>query len=79
MNGVLESRSAHCRSIGEQREFVRTIESSGQNLLAIINDILDFSKIEAGAMTLENIPFDLSDAIEEVVAPWRKQGRAEGP
>jgi signal transduction histidine kinase/CheY-like chemotaxis protein len=52
----------------EQRDFVRTIERSGQNLLAIINDILDFSKIEAGAMTLENIPFDLSDAIEEVVA-----------
>jgi two-component system, sensor histidine kinase and response regulator len=51
----------------EQRDFVRTIERSGQNLLAIINDILDFSKIEAGAMTLENIPFDLSDAIEEVV------------
>ncbi len=52
----------------EQRDFVRTIERSGQNLLAIINDILDFSKIEAGAMSLENIPFDLSDAIEEVVA-----------
>jgi signal transduction histidine kinase/ActR/RegA family two-component response regulator len=51
----------------QQREFVRTIERSGQNLLAIINDILDFSKIEAGAMTLENIPFNLSDAIEEVV------------
>jgi PAS domain S-box-containing protein len=52
----------------EQRDFVRIIEMSGQNLLAIINDILDFSKIEAGAMTLENIPFDLSDAIEEVAA-----------
>jgi PAS domain S-box-containing protein len=52
----------------EQRDFVGTIERSGQNLLAIINDILDFSKIEAGAMNLENIPFDLSDALEEVVA-----------
>ena len=51
----------------EQRDFVRTIESSGQNLLAIINDILDFSKIEAGAMTMENISFDLSEAVEEVV------------
>jgi CheY-like chemotaxis protein len=59
----------------EQRDFVRTIERSGQNLLAILNDILDFSKIEAGAMTLENIPFDLSDAIEEVVALMA--GRAE--
>jgi PAS domain S-box-containing protein len=52
----------------EQREFVRTIENSGQSLLAIINDILDFSKIEAGAMALENIPFDLANAVEEVVA-----------
>ncbi|HME39914.1 MAG TPA: ATP-binding protein [Steroidobacteraceae bacterium] len=59
----------------EQREFVRTIERSGQNLLAIINDILDFSKIEAGAMTLENIPFNLSEAIEEVAGLMA--GRAE--
>ena len=70
MNGVLGFANLlrDTRLDEEQREFVRTIESSGQNLLAIINDILDFSKIEAGAMTLENIPFDLSDAIEEVVA-----------
>jgi len=59
----------------EQRDFVRTIETSGQNLLAIINDILDFSKIEAGAMTLEKIPFDLSEAVEEVVALM--SGKAE--
>ena len=52
----------------EQRDFLRNIENSGQNLLGIINDILDFSKIEAGAMTLENIPFDLADAVDEVVA-----------
>ena len=52
----------------EQIEFVRTIESSGKDLLGIINDILDFSKVEAGAMTLENIPFDLAESIEEVVA-----------
>src|SRR6202789_1225769 len=70
MNGVLGFANLlrDTRLDEEQRDFVRTIESSGQNLLAIINDILDFSKIEAGAMTLENIPFDLSDAIEEVVA-----------
>jgi PAS domain S-box-containing protein len=52
----------------EQHDFLRNIENSGQNLLGIINDILDFSKIEAGAMTLENIPFDLADAFDEVVA-----------
>jgi PAS domain S-box-containing protein len=70
MNGVLGfANLLRDTELGaEQREFVRTIENSGQNLLAILNDILDFSKIEAGAMTLENIPFNLADAVEEVLA-----------
>jgi signal transduction histidine kinase/DNA-binding response OmpR family regulator len=55
-----------------QREFVETVRSSGESLLAIINDILDFSKIEAGKLELENQPFNLRDCVEEsldLVAP----------
>lgn len=55
-----------------QREFVETVRSSGESLLAIINDILDFSKIEAGKLELENQPFQLRDCVEEsldLVAP----------
>jgi PAS domain S-box-containing protein len=43
----------------EQREYLKNITISADNLLAIINDILDFSKIEAGRMELENTPFKL--------------------
>lgn len=48
----------------EQRDYVETIRSSSDALLAIINDILDFSKIEAGRMDIELQPFDLRDCVE---------------
>jgi signal transduction histidine kinase/CheY-like chemotaxis protein/HPt (histidine-containing phosphotransfer) domain-containing protein len=51
----------------DQREFLQTIESSADSLLALINDILDFSKIEAGKMELEKRPFDPGRCAESVV------------
>lgn len=51
----------------QQRLYVETVRNAGETLLAIINDILDFSKIEAGKLTLENIEFDLTTLLEEVL------------
>ncbi|XGV98539.1 MAG: response regulator [Leptolyngbya sp. BL-A-14] len=36
----------------KQRQFVQTIEQSGQHLLELINDILDLAKIESGKVEL---------------------------
>ncbi|WP_017715148.1 response regulator [Kamptonema formosum] len=49
----------------QQRDFVETVRSSGDALLAIINDILDFSKIESGKLDLEEQPFNLRSCVEE--------------
>ncbi|MBW4473719.1 MAG: PAS domain S-box protein [Stenomitos rutilans HA7619-LM2] len=50
----------------EQRDFVETIQTSGETLLNLINQILDFSKLEAGEVELEVLDFDLNLCIEEV-------------
>lgn len=59
---LLDTRLDH-----EQTDFVETIRNSGDTLLAVINDILDFSKIEAGKMTVENVPFSLSNCVESAL------------
>ena len=48
----------------QQHEFLQTVRSSGDALLAVINDILDFSKIEAGELRLASAPFNLREEVE---------------
>jgi PAS domain S-box-containing protein len=49
----------------EQRDYVNTINRSGNNLLSIINDILDYSKLDVGKTHLESISFDLERLCQE--------------
>ncbi|MCK9216661.1 MAG: PAS domain S-box protein [Firmicutes bacterium] len=53
----------------EQKENLSTAKACASNLLNLINDILDFSKIEAKKLTLENINFDISEFIEQIIKP----------
>lgn len=51
-----------------QRSGLQLISQSGSSLLTIINDILDYSKIEVGKMTIQPAPFDIIEAMEDIVA-----------
>ncbi len=49
-----------------QSDMLGTVRSSAETLLCILNDILDVSKIEAGGMTIESVPVDLRQTLEDV-------------
>jgi two-component system, sensor histidine kinase and response regulator len=69
MNGVLGMTELLLATslTDRQRRYAHNVRLSGEGLLTTINDILDFSKIEAGKLSLEQVDFDLRDAIEEVI------------
>lgn len=63
----------------EQADYLRSIRSSGETLLAILNDILDFSKIEAGKLHLEQTAFSLPTLLEEITTLFQFRLREGGP
>ena len=67
MNGIIGMTELvlYSKLNSEQREHLEIIRTSARNLLEIINDILDFSKIESGKLTLENIPFSITNLIQQ--------------
>lgn len=59
----------------EQRDYLNTLRSSADLLLAILSDILDLAKIEAGKMTLERIPTDISEVTQDIVKLFSVRAR----
>lgn len=50
-----------------QQGYLQTCEVSAQSLLEIISDILDLSKIEAGKLSIERLPYDLRNLVEQCI------------
>lgn len=68
LNGILGMASLLLdTNLNEQQvNYAEIIKNSGENLLNLVNDILDFSKIEARKLALEEIPFEIRRALEDI-------------
>jgi len=51
----------------KQREYIQTIQSSGDMLISLVDNLLDFSHLEAGELKLHNSEFDVMDLLERVL------------
>ncbi|WP_236589845.1 ATP-binding protein [Ramlibacter aurantiacus] len=49
-----------------ESDSVTLIDSCAKSLLSLVDNILDFSKIEAGHLTLEEVPTDLPQMLQEL-------------
>jgi PAS domain S-box-containing protein len=62
----------------EQRGLLKSINRSGEHLMALINDILEMSKIEAGRTTVNPSTFDLHAMIEDMGMMFRTRAESKG-
>jgi two-component system, sensor histidine kinase and response regulator len=62
----------------QQRDYLVTVKSSADSLLAILNDILDFSKIESRKLELESIPFAVRDVVGSMLKPLAVKADQKG-
>jgi CheY-like chemotaxis protein len=62
----------------EQRDYLETIQLSGNALLAVINDILDFSSIDAGRIRLDSHPLALRRCLDEAIQVLANEAAGKG-
>jgi PAS domain S-box-containing protein len=81
LNGLLGlARLAMGTDIAAERRqhYLEQILDSAQGLAVILSDILDLSKIEAGKIAIEDVPFDLPEALAAVHQSHRTIAEVKG-
>ena len=62
----------------KQRDYIQTIQSSGDMLISLIDNLLDFSHLESGDLELQKSEFDVMDLLERVLHIMGHSASAKG-
>jgi signal transduction histidine kinase len=63
---------------GTEREYLETIQHSGEHLLGLINDTLEMTKINTGQVSFNPAPFNLPRLLSELEGQFRPRMEAKG-
>ena len=61
-----------------QKDYLKSMDFAGENLLRIIDDVLDISKIESGKMSIEQIEFNIREIIESLFSSIKHRATEKG-
>jgi len=62
----------------QQKQFARSIQSAGNDLLTLINDILDLAKVEAKKLAVRKEAFTLGSLFQQMKQTFDPQMKAKG-
>ena len=62
----------------DQRDLLKTLDSSSKLLLSLLNNVLDFTKIEERKFTIENVAFSPAEAVYDSIEIFRSQANIKG-
>ena len=62
----------------DQRDLLKTLDSSSKLLLSLLNNVLDFTKIEERKFTVENVAFSPAEAVYDSLEIFRTQANSKG-
>ena len=62
----------------KQKEYIRTVYTSGNDLLRLINDILDLAKVESGKLEMIHNKVDLQEIKEQLMMQFLPIARKKG-
>lgn len=80
LNGVMGMAQLleHTDLTSKQRDYLRTLNSSGYALRGLIDDVLDISRIEAGELVLESVPYTPADLLRAAADTISSQTTLKG-
>ena len=81
MNAILGYAQLFQREPGlssKQRQYLETINRSGEHLLALLNDVLDMAKIESGEILVQNTEMNFTQSLLDIERMFHLKANDKG-